>query len=127
MKNICLTAMFSAGLMLIGGQSWAQDLSDKQLVRTLGRVEGAAPAIDIAILVKEASASAGKGVASLPHWQNLAKLSQLIVEIDFENDSVAIQPKSYGTVGLIADALHHPNLRRYKFRRPFQLDGRCPA
>jgi outer membrane protein OmpA-like peptidoglycan-associated protein len=47
--------------------------------------------------------------------QRKSKLSQLIVEIDFENDSVAIKPKSYRTVGLIADALHHPNLRRYKF------------
>lgn len=115
MKTIRLTAMISAGLMLMAGQSLAQDLSDKQLVRTLGRVEGAAPAIDIAILVEEASLSAGKGVTSLPHWQELSKLSQLIVEIDFENDSVAIEPKSYRTVGLIADALHHPNLRRYKF------------
>ncbi len=115
MKNIRLTATLLAGLTVMTGHSLAQDLSDKQLVRTLGRVEGAAPAIDIAILVQEASASAGKGVASLPHWQNLSKLSQLIVEIDFENDSVAIEPKSYRTVGMIADALHHPNLQRYKF------------
>ena len=35
--------------------------------------------------------------------------------IDFENDSIAIEPKSYRTIGLIADALHHPNLSRYKF------------
>ncbi|WP_200943797.1 MULTISPECIES: hypothetical protein [unclassified Rhizobium] len=87
MDKIRITAMLSAGLMLLAGNSLAQDLSDKQLVRTLGRVEGAAPAIDIAILVEEASASAGKGVASLPHWKELSKLSQLIVEIDFENDS----------------------------------------
>ncbi len=115
MMNIRFSALLSIGLALVSSQAMAQELSDKQLVRTLGRVEGAAPAIDIAILVEEAAASAGKGVASLPHWQNLSKLSQLIVEIDFENDSVAIEPKSYRTVGLIADALHHPNLRRYKF------------
>jgi outer membrane protein OmpA-like peptidoglycan-associated protein len=115
MKSFRLGILFAAGLLLVPGHSFSQELSDKQLVRTLGRVEAAAPAIDIAILVEEASANAGKGIASLPHWQNLSKLSQLVVEIDFENNSVAIEPKSYRTVGLIADALHHPNLRRYKF------------
>lgn len=115
MKNFRLGTLFAAGLLLAPGHSFSQELSDKQLARTLGRVEAAAPTIDIALLMEEAAASAGKGVAALPDWQNLAKLSQLIVEIDFENDSVAIEPKSYRTVGLIADALHHPNLRRYKF------------
>jgi len=115
MMNIRFGTLLTVGLMMAPGQASAQELSDKQLIRTLGRVEGAAPAIDVALLVQEAAASAGKGVASLPDWQNLSKLSQLIVEIEFENDSVAIEPKSYRTVGMIADALHHPNLRRYKF------------
>lgn len=114
MKSIRLSALLTIGLIL-SGEALAQDLNDTQLVRALGRVESAAPAIDIALLVEEASASVGKGVASLPNWQRLSKLSQLIVDIEFENDSVAIEPKSYRTVGLIADALHHPNLRRYKF------------
>ncbi|OCP19788.1 MULTISPECIES: OmpA family protein [unclassified Ensifer] len=115
MKNIGFSALLTIGLTLSSGQALAQELNDTQLVRTLGRIESAAPAIDIALLVEEASANAGKGVANLPNWQKLSKLSQLIVEIEFENDSVAIEPKSYRTVGLIADALHHPNLRRYKF------------
>lgn len=115
MKRIQFNALLTIGLMLSAGEGVAQQINDMQLVRTLGRVENAAPAIDVALLVEEATASAGKGVANLPNWQKLSKLSQLIVDIEFENDSVAIEPKSYRTVGLIADALHHPNLRRYKF------------
>ncbi len=115
MKKIQFSALLTFGLMLSAGEGGAQQINDMQLVHTLGRVENAAPAIDVALLVEEAKASAGKGVANLPNWQKLSKLSQLIVDIEFENDSVAIEPKSYRTVGLIADALHHPNLRRYKF------------
>jgi outer membrane protein OmpA-like peptidoglycan-associated protein len=115
MKNIRLGTMLAASLLLAPVTASAQELTGPQVVRTLNRLEAAAPAVDIAVLVEEAAASAGKGIAALPDWQKLAKLSQLIVEIDFENDSVAIEPKSYRTVGLIADALHHPNLRRYKF------------
>ncbi|WDZ81983.1 OmpA family protein (plasmid) [Ensifer adhaerens] len=115
MKGIQFSALLTMGLMMSASEGVAQEINDKQLVRTLGRVESAAPAIDVALLAEEASASAGKGVANLPNWQKLSKLSQLIVDIEFENGSVAIEPKSYRTVGLIADALHHPNLRRYKF------------
>jgi outer membrane protein OmpA-like peptidoglycan-associated protein len=110
-----LRAFLAAGLLLVPGYVSSQELSDRQLVSTLGQVSGAAPAIDVSLLMQEAAASAGKGVASLPEWQTLSKLSQLIVEINFENDSVAIEPGSYRTIGMIADALHHPNLRRYKF------------
>jgi outer membrane protein OmpA-like peptidoglycan-associated protein len=116
MNNSRLGMMMAAALLLAPAHSVsAQELTGPQVVRTLNRLEGAAPAVDIAVLVEEAAASAGKGIAALPDWQKLAKLSQLIVQIDFENDSVAIEPKSYRTVGLIADALHHPNLQRYKF------------
>lgn len=115
MKSFRLGTMIAAGLLLAPSHAFSQELSGPQVVRTLDRLEGAAPAIDIAVLMEEAAASAGKGVAALPDWQKLSKLSQLIVEIDFENNSIAIEPKSYRTVGMIADALHHPNLRRYKF------------
>jgi outer membrane protein OmpA-like peptidoglycan-associated protein len=102
-------------LLLAAGYATAQQIDHKQLIGTLGRLEQAAPVVDVALLAEEVSANAGEGVANLPNWQNLSKLSQLIVEIDFENDSVAIEPKSYRTIGMIADALHHPNLSRYKF------------
>ena len=60
-------------------------------------------------------ANVGKGVATLPNWSQLATLPQLAVEINFANDSDAILPESYRTIGLIADAMHNPTLRHFKF------------
>ena len=93
------------GLLLAPCVVSAQQLDNSQIMSTLGQVKSAAPAVDVALLVEEANAN----------WGKLSELSQLIVEIDFENNSTAIEPKSYRTVGLIADALHHPDLFRYKF------------
>ena len=52
---------------------------------------------------------------ALPTWGQLANLTQLVVDIEFEYNSTAIVPSSYRTLGAIADALHHPLLARYKF------------
>jgi hypothetical protein len=61
---------------------------------TLSQVTGVGAVVDIALLGEEATANVGK-VGALPNWRKLTNLSQLIVEIDFENNSVAIEPKSY--------------------------------
>ncbi|MBY5835710.1 OmpA family protein (plasmid) [Rhizobium leguminosarum] len=107
--------LVAVGLLLAPGYTNAQVVDHKQLIGTLARLNQAAPEVDVALLAEEVTANAGKGVASLPNWQNLSRLSQLVVEIDFENDSTAIETESYRTIGMIADALHHPNLSRYKF------------
>src|SRR5262249_43639387 len=44
----------------------------------------------------------------------LNKLPQFTVEILFDFNSAAIRPQSYRTIGLMADALHHPVLLQYK-------------
>ena len=64
---------------------------------------------------QEAINGGNKQMGELPNWKRLAKLPQMVVEINFENDSVAIQPASYRTLGMIADALHHPNMWAYNF------------
>ncbi|MFI0844206.1 OmpA family protein [Mesorhizobium sp. IMUNJ 23232] len=110
-----ILAGLTLAVTVFAGSAEAQQLSDHQLIASLGKVKGAAPVVDVAILLQEANANVGKGVAGLPHWNQLAQLPQFAVEIDFENDSIAIEPKSYRTIGLIADALHHPLLRHYKF------------
>ncbi|WP_271899497.1 OmpA family protein [Candidatus Phyllobacterium onerii] len=110
-----LRAGLALGLLLAAGNASAQQLNNQQLISTLSQISKAAPVIDPALLTQEANANVGKGVAGQPNWSQLANLSQLLVEIDFENDSIAIEPKSYRTVGLIADALHHPNLMFYQF------------
>lgn len=102
-------------LLLAGGSASAQQLSNQQLINTLGQAAASAPTINPALLMQEVEANVGQGVAGTPAWGQLTHLAQLAVEIDFENDSVAIEPKSYRTIGLIADALHHPILLPYKF------------
>ena len=104
-----------AALLAAASDAGAQQLSEHQLVDTLGQVASVAPAVDVAVVTQELAANPGKGIAGLPHWSQLAALPQFFVEINFENNSVAIEPESYRTIGLIADALHHPLLRQYKF------------
>jgi outer membrane protein OmpA-like peptidoglycan-associated protein len=103
-----------AALLGVGAAN-AQQLTDSQLIGSLGQLAQDAPAVDVGVLLQEVNANVGQGVAQLPTWRLLAELPQLAVDIEFENNSVAIEPQSYRTIGLIADALHHPILRNYKF------------
>ena len=50
-----------------------------------------------------------------PVLQALAKMPNLTVQIQFDCDSDWIRPASWQTVGVIADALHHPLLRGNRF------------
>jgi outer membrane protein OmpA-like peptidoglycan-associated protein len=108
-------ASIGLALLLATAGASAQDLSTSQLVNTLGQVSGDQGAIDVALLVQEVNANLGQGVANLPNWSRLAAMPQLTVEINFENNSIAIEPSSYRAVGQIADALHNPILLRHKF------------
>ena len=47
--------------------------------------------------------------------EELSKLPQLTVEIQFNLNSDVIRPQSYKTLGRIADSLFHPYLLEYKF------------
>jgi len=113
------TRLLSRGLalaLLLGAvPASAQQMSEQQLVGSLRNVTQAAPAVDVGVLVQELEANAGKGVADLPAWHALAQLPQFTLDVEFENDSVGIEPESYRTLGVIADALHGPLLRDYKF------------
>ncbi|TXI06258.1 MAG: OmpA family protein [Rhizobium sp.] len=100
---------------LLPAVAGAQQVSEQRIVSGLGKLQGAAPIVDVELLRQEAMKAAGKQMAGLPNWSKVARLPQMVVEIDFANDSVAIEPESYRTLGLIADALHHPNLWAYKF------------
>lgn len=93
----------------------AQALTEEQLIIGLGKPSPAVIAIDPAALIAEVRANAGKGIGGLPSWSQLAQLTQFNVEINFEYDSVAMVPESYRTIGLLADALHHPLLLGHRF------------
>ena len=102
-------------LLAAVGYAGAQQLSERQLLSTLGQVEGSAPAMDVALLTQEVTANLGKGVAALPNWSKLAQLPQLAVEINSENHFRRHRTGVLSTIGLIADVLHHPVLLHYKF------------
>jgi outer membrane protein OmpA-like peptidoglycan-associated protein len=116
MKNAYLrTLVFLVAGIAIPSLALSQEVSQERIVKGPGTLTSAAPAIDLEILRQEAVNGGNKPMSALPNWKRIAKLPQMVVEINFENDSVAIQPQSYRTLGLLADALHHPNLWDYQF------------
>jgi outer membrane protein OmpA-like peptidoglycan-associated protein len=115
MKPTLSQALVLLAGIFFAGMASGQDVSRERIVKGLGKLTAAAPAVDLEILRQEAIAGGDKPMSALPNWKRIAKLPQMVVEINFENDSVAIQPQSYRTLGLLADALHHPNLWAYKF------------
>ncbi|NEJ73613.1 OmpA family protein [Rhizobium phaseoli] len=116
MKSAWLkTLVLLIACMFVPSLALSQEVTQDRIVKGLGKLTSAAPAIDLEILRQEAVNGGDKPMSALPNWKRIAKLPQMVVEINFENDSVAIQPQSYRTLGLLADALHHPNLWDYKF------------
>jgi OmpA-OmpF porin, OOP family len=78
------------------------------------------PGISAALLRRQAQESLAdprraNRVNREPLSEQLNKLAQLTVVINFDLNSARIRPESYRTVGLIADSLYHPYLLGYKF------------
>jgi outer membrane protein OmpA-like peptidoglycan-associated protein len=116
MKHFGVNALVAlVAMILLSGPAAAQEVSRERIVTGLNKLTAAAPVIDVELLRQEALNSNGAEMSGLPNWSKIEKLPQMVVEIDFENNSVAIEPKSYRTLGMIADAMHHPNLWAYKF------------
>ncbi|MGO4441446.1 OmpA family protein [Rhizobium sp. RAF56] len=113
--HLIKTVALLVALAVPPGLAVAQQVSQQRIVSGLGKLTAAAPVVDLELLRQEAMNGAGKQMSGLPNWSKIAQLPQMVVEINFVNDSVAIEPESYRTLGLIADALHHPNLWAYKF------------
>ena len=114
-----LRSLRSAGvalLLLASAEALAEGaLTEDQLIIGLVPKSTVTIVVDPAVLTADVAANVGKGVANIASWAQLAKLTQFIVEINFEYNSVAMVPESYRTLGLIADALHHPLLLKHKF------------
>lgn len=102
-------------VMLWSGAAAAQGITEVQIINGLQGGPAVTVVVDPAALMAEVNANVGKGAKALPTWGQLANLTQLVVDIEFEYNSTAIVPNSYRTLGAIADALHHPLLARYKF------------
>ncbi|MBN9135079.1 MAG: OmpA family protein [Phyllobacterium sp.] len=110
-----LGIIIAAGIMFQPIGAFAQEVTQQRITASLGKVTKAAPIIDVELLRQEALGNPGQNLQTLPNWKKVSKLPQMLVELNFDNNSVAIEPRSYRTIGLLADALHHPNLLKYKF------------
>jgi OOP family OmpA-OmpF porin len=116
-------AVAVAGLAAVGALTLpaaAQTKLDRNEI--IGSLQGvqAATGITAAALQQQAVANIANNPGdnastALPLSAQLAKLRQFNVEIVFDFNSATIRPESYETIGLMADALHHPYLLQYRF------------
>jgi outer membrane protein OmpA-like peptidoglycan-associated protein len=107
------------GVSIAHGQG---SLNEGDIVQSLAGAGQAARAADLNIdalrrdVEKRIQEEGTENAASPPPaLQALAKMPNLTVEIQFDFDSDWIRPASWETVGIIADALHHPVLLSDKF------------
>ena len=59
-----------------------------------------------------------------PLTDELEKLAQLTIAINFDLGSARIRPDSFQAVGLMADSLYHPYLQGYRFLIVGHTDAR---
>ena len=113
--------LVAVAMCLAVGPALAQStLTTDDIVRSLGGLEANATGVT-AITLRQAALdnirkNPGQSATNRPPIsEQLIKLPQFNVEIQFNLDSAIIRPQSYKTIGRIADALYHPVLLEYKF------------
>lgn len=110
---LTLAAIVTASQVAAQGKLTTDDIVDS--LRGLdSTIEINAPALHQRALAR-ITQSPGGPVGRPSIADELNKLPQLTVEIQFHLDSAVIQPQSYKTLGRIADALWHPYLLEYRF------------
>jgi OOP family OmpA-OmpF porin len=95
-------------------------LSSNDLIESLQAVEQVGPDVSAARLrqlavqsLNDPSRTNRMNRAALT--DQLSKLAQLTIAIQFDFNSARIRPSSFQAVGLMADALYHPYLQGYRF------------
>ena len=104
-------------------------LSSTDLINSLQGVEQAGPDLSAARLRQLAVQSLSDPARTnrmnrAPLTDQLGKLAQLTVAIQFDFNSARIRPDSFRAVGLMADALYHPYLQGYRFLIVGHTDGK---
>jgi outer membrane protein OmpA-like peptidoglycan-associated protein len=94
-------------------------LSKTDMVNTLQGIEDAAR-FDVAALRASLARSMNdpsrtERINREPLSEQLNRLAQFTIAIQFDFNSARIRPESYRSVGLMADALYHPYLLGYRF------------
>ncbi len=119
MSSRILTAL--AAVLLLSLPASAQTKLDRnEIINSLTGLPAAGHGVTAALLRQQALDNIAQhpgddASTMLPLAAQLAKLRQFNVEIVFDFDSATIRPESYETIGLMADALHHPYLLQYRF------------
>jgi OmpA-OmpF porin, OOP family len=105
----------------LASQAAAQTgLSAVQLAQSLGGIEDAPIAVNAAALRQAALNNIRTHTYNDPRSrpplsEQLTRLAQITVTVQFDFNSARIRPQSFRTVALIADALYDPGLIGYKF------------
>jgi outer membrane protein OmpA-like peptidoglycan-associated protein len=116
----CNQAISEAGFGAMASSAQAQPgVTTESWINELAGLETPLD-IDVAALRQQAlervkSKTDGVPLKRPPVAAQLLKLPNLIVEIQFDEDSPVVRPESYRVVGRIADALYYPALLPYKF------------
>ena len=95
-------------------------LNSTDLINSLQSVEQAGPELSAVRLRQMAVQSLNdpsrtNRMNRAPLTDQLGKLAQLTIAIQFDFNSARIRPDSFRAVGLMADALYHPYLQGYRF------------
>ena len=104
-------------------------LSSGDLINSLQGAEQAGTALTAARLRQMALASLNDPARASrmnrpPLTDELEKLAQLTIAINFDLGSARIRPDSFQAVGLMADSLYHPYLQGYRFLIVGHTDAR---
>lgn len=119
MSTRILTALAAVALLSLPAAAQTK-LDRNEIINSLSGLPAAGHGVTADLLRQQALANIAahpgdNASTALPLAAQLAKLRQFNVEIVFDFDSATIRPESYETIGLMADALHHPYLLQYRF------------
>ncbi len=119
MSSRILTAFVAVALLSLPAGAQTK-LDRNEIINSLSGLPASGHGVTAALLRQQALDNIAQypgdnATTALPLAAQLAKLRQFNVEIVFDFDSATIRPESYETIGLMADALHHPYLLQYRF------------
>jgi len=127
-KSRLVAALALMGCVLVGIPAVAQiKLSKTDLVNSLQGIEAAS--FDVAALRAAVARSMSDParvdrVNREPLSEQLDRLAQITIAVQFDFNSARIRPESYRSVGLMADTLYHPYLLGYRVLVVGHTDGK---
>jgi outer membrane protein OmpA-like peptidoglycan-associated protein len=121
--------LLAIGLLTAAPASAQIALNKNDLVSSLQGIENASQSFDVAALRRLVAQgvrdpSRADRMNREPLSEQLNKLAQMTIAIQFDFNSARIRPESYRSVGLMADALYHPYLLGYRFLIVGHTDGK---